>query len=199
MGNHRTRLLPLLPLLALLGCDPQHDQYRRAMQRSLHGDHATAARMLIALAENGHAPSQFRLGLLYQLGLGVARHPCQAAYWFDKAARQEDVGGQYALAEAYRQGEGVPVSPELAVQWFHRLAERGYAPAQYQIALAYAEGQGVARDYREAVAWLERAATGGHTEAAHRLARAYRDGAWGLSPDPQQAEAWEQKTQPARF
>ncbi|MFZ1828024.1 MAG: tetratricopeptide repeat protein, partial [Candidatus Competibacteraceae bacterium] len=136
----------VLLLLSLLGCDPQQDQYRQAMQRLWRGDQATGARMLKALAENGHAPSQFRLGLLYRLGQGVPRQPHQAVYWFDKAARQDDVGGQYWLAEAYRRGEGAPAAPELAFQAFHRLAERGYAPAQHQIALAYAEGRGVARN-----------------------------------------------------
>ncbi len=47
-------LLALLALLALFGCDPQHDQYRQAMLRILHGDPATGARMLTALADNGY-------------------------------------------------------------------------------------------------------------------------------------------------
>ncbi len=198
MPNRPVQLL-LLALLALFGCDPQHDQYRQAMLRILHGDPATGARMLTALADNGYAPAQFRLGLLYRLGLGVTRHPYRAAYWFDKAARQNDVGGQYGLAQAYQRGDGVPKSPELAFQWFYRLAERGYAPAQYQVALAYAEGQGVNRDDLAAVQWLKRAATGAHLDAARRLAHAYRNGELGLLLDQQQAQKWEDKTQPRRF
>lgn len=191
---------PLLLLgVLLLGCDPRQNQHRIAMRHLYQGDYRAAALMLFSLAENGHAPSQFRLGSLHRLGLGVPRDPALAVYWFDKAARQEDVGGQYWLAECYRRGEGVPVSPELAFQWFHRLAERGYAPARYQVALAYANGSGVARDEREAVDWLQRASAGGHADAARRLAQAYRNGELGLPRDPKQAADWERKTQPVRF
>jgi len=132
MMVHLPRSLALLGVLLLLGCDPQQSQYRVAMQQLFHRDYRAGALTLASLAENGHAPSQFRLGMLYRLGLGVPRNPQRAVYWFDKAARQDDVGGQYWLAESFRRGEGVPVSHELAFEWFHRLAERGYAPAQYQ-------------------------------------------------------------------
>jgi len=199
MMVHLPRSLALLGVLLLLGCDPQQSQYRVAMQQLFHHDYRAAALTLGALAENGHAPAQFRLGMLYRLGLGVPRNPRRAVYWFDKAARQDDVGGQYWLAESFRRGAGVPVSPELAFEWFHRLAERGYAPAQYQVALAYADGRGIARDESAAAHWLRRASAGGYPDAARRLARAYRHGELGLSPDPQQAAEWERKTQPARF
>ena len=199
IGHRFARRLWLLGALLLAGCDAQQTQYRIAMRQGLQGDYRATALKLTSLAENGHAPAQFQLGALYRLGLGVPRHPRLATYWFDKAARQDDVGGQYWLAESYRRGEGVPATPELAFYWFRRLAERGYAPAQYQIALAYAEGRGVARDDREAVTWLQRAVAGGHPEAARRLAQAYRNGELGLPRDPQQAAAWVRKTQPARF
>ena len=191
--------LILLAALLLAGCDPQQVQHRMAMQQLLYRDYRAAALTLTALAENGHAPSQFRLGMLYRLGLGVPHNSRLAVYWFEKAARQDDVGGQYWLAESFRRGEGVPVSPELAFEWFQRLAERGYSPAQYQVALAYADSRGVACDEPAAVAWLQRASAGGYTDAARRLARAYRNGELGLPHDPEQAAKWEQKTQPARF
>lgn len=193
------RSLRLLGLLVLLGCDPQQDQYRNATQRLFQGDHRTAALMLSSLAKNGHAPSQFRLGSLYRLGLGVPRSPRLAVYWFEKAARQDNVGGQYWLAESFRRGEGVPATPELAFEWFHRLAEQGYAPAQYQVALAYAEGYGVARDESAAITWLQRASAGGYVDAARRLAQAYRNSELGLPRDPEQAAAWERRIQPPRF
>ena len=155
--------------------------------------------LLKALAENGYAPAQFRLGLLYQLGVGVPHDQRRAVYWFDKAARQDEVGAQYGLAEAYRRGEGVPVTPELAFEWFHRLAKRGYAPAQYQVALAYAEWLGVAREDSAAVLWLQRAGAGGHLDAARRLAQVYRNGEFGVPRDPAQAAAWERKIQPSQF
>lgn len=189
----------MLAMLVLPGCHAREGEYRYAMKLVLSGQSASGARMLSGLALTGHAPSQYRLGLLYQLGKGVPRDLNRAAYWFEQAARRNDVGGQYGLAEAYLRGAGVPASPERAFEWFHRLAERGYAPAQYQVARAYAEGRGIMRDDHLAVVWLERAAQGGHSEAARRLALAYRNGLLGLSRDPGQADAWEQTNQPPRF
>ena len=200
MKGCRPRWWGLLALLLVLaGCDTQHSQYRYAMSLLMTGNAATGARMLATLARTGHGPAQLRLGLLFQQGLGVPRSPRQAAQWFEQAALQGEVGGQYLLAQAYQRGDGVPASPEKALEWFRRLAERGYAPAQYQVALAYAAGQGVARDEAQALGWFERAAMGGYHDAAKRLAQAYRQGELGLAKDPQQAEFWDQKTQPPRF
>lgn len=189
----------LCGVLLLAGCDQQQAQYRSAMQNLFQGDSRSGIAMLAALAENGHAPSQFRLGFIYRTGLGMPRNLQLAGYWFEKAARQHDVGGQYWLAESYRRGEGLPVSPELAFEWFQCLAERGYAPAEYQVGLAYAEGRGVGHDDAAAVDWLQRAASGGYPAAARRLAQAYRNGELNLPRDPQKATDWERKTQPTRF
>ncbi|MBK8509465.1 MAG: sel1 repeat family protein [Candidatus Competibacteraceae bacterium] len=176
------RALLLGSLLLLGGCDEQQGQYRLAMKHLFQRDYPAGAALLATLSDNGHAPAQFRLGFLYRLGFGVPRNPRLAIYWFEKAARQGEVGGQYWLAESYRRGEGVPASPELAFQWFQRLAERGYAPAQYQVALAYADGLGIAKNESSAVGWLRKAVAGGHADAARRLARAYRHGELGLRP-----------------
>ena len=114
----------LLLSLLLIGCDrdPRQNQYRNAMQQLVRGDYRTAALTLNALAQQGYAPAQFRLGSLYRHGLGVPRNERHAVYWFEKAAQQEDIGGQYRLAESYQRGEGIPVTPELA---FHQnLRER---------------------------------------------------------------------------
>ena len=199
MTARLSRSVLLLGVLLLLGCDAQQNQYRHALGQLFQRDYRAGAMTLAVLAENGYAPAQFRLGVLYQRGLGVPRNPRAAVYWFEKAARQDEIGGQYWLAEAYRQGNGAPQEPTLAFFWFKRLAERGYAPAQYQVALAYAEGRGTSRDAQAAVTWLQRASAGGYLDATRRLAQAYRNGELDLPRDPQQAAEWERKTQPARF
>jgi len=192
-------LFPLLALVAILGCDAQNNDFRYAMKLIHAGDVASGARVLMTLATTGHAPSQFRLGLLYQQGLGVGREPSKAVHWFEQAASQGEVGAQYKLAEAYLRGDGVHISPEKGFQWLLRLAELGFAPAQFQVAKAYAKGEGVAKDNQLSFVWLERAAIGGDQEAAQRLALAYSRGDLGLPQDLHQAEAWEQKAKPPQF
>lgn len=196
------RWLPLvlaLALPALVGCNPEHSQFRYAMNLIFSGQVAAGARMLKVLAETGHAPSQLRLALLYHLGQGVPRDYRKAAHWYAQAAQQGEVGGQYGLAVSYLRGSIGPPDPQRAFAEFLKLAERGYAPAAHYVGMAYAEGQGVTRDEREAVAWLERAAEGGYIEAAKRLAKAYRAGELGLAVDARAAEKWEQKAEPPRF
>lgn len=196
------RWLPLvlaLALPALVGCSPEHSQFRYAMHLILAGQAAAGARMLRVLAETGHAPSQLRLALLYHLGQGVPRDYRQAAHWYAQAAQQGEVGGHYGLAVSYLRGSIGPPDPHRAFAEFLKLAQRGYAPAAYYVGMGYAEGQGVTRDEREAVAWLERAAMGGHSEAATRLATAYRAGELGLPVDARAAAQWEQKAEPPRF
>lgn len=200
-SEHSGRSLLFVGVLIVLiaGCNPQQTQYRSALQQLFQNHPIEAAALLTSLAENGHTPAQFRLGLLYRLGLGVAANPRLAVYWLEKAARQHEVGAQYYLADAYGRGIGIPRSPELAFQGFRTLAKRGYAPAQYRLARAYEAGEGIARDEKAAVHWLEGAATGGHLGAARRLAQAYRNGELGLPQDLKAAQDWERKTQAARF
>ena len=86
MNNLCSTLLLLILSLGIYGCDTQNESYRNAMRQLFYGDSATAATTLIILAKNGYAPAQSKLGLLYQLGLGVPRNPRLAVYWFHKAA-----------------------------------------------------------------------------------------------------------------
>ena len=51
------------------------------------------------LAESGHAPAQFNLGLMYALGQGgLSEDKTEAVKWYRKAARQSEVKAQFNLA-----------------------------------------------------------------------------------------------------
>ncbi len=49
------------------------------------GDYDAALRLLRPLAERGHADAQFRLGTMFDNGLGVPVDPTQAEYWYNQA------------------------------------------------------------------------------------------------------------------
>lgn len=189
------RALPaLLAVLVLSGCvDPQQTQYNAAMRQLSEGKLAAAVKGVSALAQNGHAASQFRLGVLRLHGIGVPPDPARAAYWFDKAARQDYLPGRYSLARVYLTGVGVAKNPQLALQQLLPLAEREYAPAQLQLGLMYDAGIGTERDLKAAEHWVRRAAENQHPQAVKAMAEAYQRGLLGLDKDPQLARQWRDK------
>ena len=52
------------------------------------GDYATAAKLLRPLADEGNAQAQYKLGILYDDGLGVAQDVAEALKWYRLAADQ---------------------------------------------------------------------------------------------------------------
>ena len=68
------------------------------------GRSADAAAHYRKAAEQGHAPSQFSLGVLHALGAGVPRDIDQALIWYGKAAETSGADAQYTLAERLAQG-----------------------------------------------------------------------------------------------
>ena len=52
-------------------------------------------------AEKGVADAQYKLGLCYSEGLGVAKDPVQAILWWRKAAEQGDAMAQFKIGNSY--------------------------------------------------------------------------------------------------
>ncbi len=58
-------------------------------------------------AEQGDAPAQYKLGVIYAHGHGVIQDYAEALKWYRLAAEQGNNFAQYNLAGAYYKGEGV--------------------------------------------------------------------------------------------
>lgn len=84
---------------------------------------------LQTLAEQGCAPAQANLGILYYKGQGVERSPVQAAEWYRRAAQNGSATGQFNLAQLYAQGQGVPLDWTQATTWMDAAAKQGHGPA----------------------------------------------------------------------
>ena len=82
------------------------------------------------VAEQGDAQAQFRLGVCYAKGDGVAEDLREAVKWFRKAAEQGDAKGQFNLGNCYANGDGVAEDQREAVKWYRKAAEQGDALAQ---------------------------------------------------------------------
>lgn len=56
-------------------------------------------------AEQGYADAQFRLGLMYAEGRGVAKDDAEAVRWYQLAAAQGHAGAQFNLRGRQRYRE----------------------------------------------------------------------------------------------
>jgi TPR repeat protein len=128
-------------------------------------DEATAKEVRKA-AEEGDASAQYRLGLLYEGGVGVPQNYKKAKEWFEKAAKQGHVGAQADLGTLYLQGAGAPQSAQMAVFWFSQAAEQGDVLVFAKLGRMYAEGRGVRQDSIQAHMWYNLAAAQGEEKAA---------------------------------
>ncbi len=114
---------------------------------------------LRALAEQGDAKAQRRLGFMCQFGRGVPEDDTEAVRWYRLAADQGDVTAQSILGNMYFNGEGVPEDDAEAVRWYRLAAEQGVASAQFNLGVMYTNGGGVPQDFVEAHMWANLAAS----------------------------------------
>jgi TPR repeat protein len=160
-----TICLTLAVLLGRLGCSGGAD-FDKGLAAAKSGDFATALREWRPLAEDGHAKSQYNLGVLYDNGDGVPQDYKTALQWYTLAAEQGDASAQHSLGSMYRYGEGVLQDYKTALKWYTLAAEQGHAHAQHNLGYRYYEGQGVIQDDVYAHMWFNIAAASGDKEAS---------------------------------
>ena len=160
-----TTCLSLAVLLGSFGCSGGAD-FDKGLAAAKSGDFATALREWRPLAEDGHAKSQYNLGVLYDNGDGVPQDYKTALQWYTLAAEQGDASAQHSLGSMYRYGEGVLQDYKTALKWYTLAAEQGHAHAQHNLGYRYYEGQGVIQDDVYAHMWFNIAAASGDKEAS---------------------------------
>lgn len=144
-----------------------------------------AYNILMALAEEGYAPAEHRIGDFYKHGIPpVKEDHYQALYWYERAAEQGLAWAQTDLGDLYSVGQRVSADPDKAVSWWREAANRGHAPAALRMGLSFLHGRGVRPNLELAVYWLEIAADSGDPKARQVLSslRAKtEEGATGMS------------------
>jgi alpha/beta superfamily hydrolase/outer membrane lipoprotein-sorting protein len=153
------------------------------------GDFAVAAQWWRKPAEQGYAPAQHNLGVLYLRGQGVPQDDAIAAQWFRQAAEQGYAPAQTNLGGLYDQGRGMAQDYSAAMHWYHKAAEQGYAGAQNNMGDMYEQGRGVAQDYAAAARWYRLAAEQGLAVAQLSIGGLYEQGR-GVAQDAVQALMW---------
>ena len=81
-------------------------------------------------AERGDATAQYKLGLVYDVGVGAEQDLDKAAVWYHRAADQGHAAAQFNLGLMYANGRGVPQDFVQAHMWLNLAAAASQAAAR---------------------------------------------------------------------
>jgi len=156
-------MLKIIILLCSLFSAPalaqQSPELLQAIEAFNRQDYVQALSRFEALAHDGNAEAQYRLGVIYERGEGAPPDHQLAASWYRKAADQGHARAQSALGGLYEFGRGVPRDFRQSVQWYRKAAEQGLSVGLYNLGVMYREGQGVLQDFIEAHKWFNLASS----------------------------------------
>ncbi len=117
-------------------------------------------------AEAGDPEAQFRLAMLYDLGIGIPKNFTESGKWYLKAATAGVAEAQFQLGvRYYEHGKKAKENYVTSFSWFYKAANQGMAEAQYNIALMYQLGRGVPTNRMEAYKWYLIAAAQAYPKA----------------------------------
>ncbi|MBE6188479.1 MAG: PEGA domain-containing protein [Rikenellaceae bacterium] len=151
-------------------------------------DYASAVEYYRKAAEQGNAAAQNRLGICYNIGLGVGKDSNEAIKWYRKAAEQGNAVAQNNMGNYYNERQNYTE----AARWYRKAAEQGQIAAQDSLAELYYNGRGVAKDYAEAVKWFRKAAEQGAVGSQYQLGNCYYFG-YGVTQSYAEAVKWYRK------
>ncbi|PKG82740.1 sel1 repeat family protein [Colwellia sp. 75C3] len=128
------------------------------------------------LVNEGYAPAQYQMALVYQHGYGVSKDGMKALELFKLAADQHYPDAQFELALIYSEGKLVKTDLKKAFELTHKAANKDLASAQFNLAVMYANGTGVKQDDFKASRWYKTAANLNYALAQYNLALLYSEG-----------------------
>jgi len=138
--------------------------FSEAMAAYRVADYQTAYREFLPLAEKGMAAAQYKLGLMYENGRGVAKDLDQAEKWYGLAADQGYSSAQYNLGFVHYSQNDIAGTTE----WWSRAAQGGDEQAMFSLGFIFAEGDRAPHDPVQAHMWYDLAAAHGSADAAYK-------------------------------
>jgi TPR repeat protein len=108
-------------------------------------------------AEQGFAPAQSKLGLLYETGKGTLKDYKKAIKWYRKSAAQGNITAQNNMGLMYEMGYGVLQNYQVSASWYKKAADAGSATAQMNLGIFYCDGLGVEKNLSKSKALLSKA------------------------------------------
>lgn len=138
--QHLLRVVGALLMSAIVAfvSVPVSADYQKGAQFYGKKEYQNAYGELLPAAEAGHAPAQFMIAVMYDMGYYVEKDGKAAAQWYRKAAEQGHPDAQLRLASMLYAGIDVPLDREMAYQWATLAADRLHGPKQ-EGAVAFAK------------------------------------------------------------
>lgn len=131
-------------------------------------DPKLALRLFERAAVAGLGPAQFRLGNMFEKGIGTSRDPSLAKVWYGRAAERGNAKAMHNLAVLYAEGAGGKPDYATATDWFRRAAEHGVRDSQYNLAILLGRGLGAPADLGQSYRWFAIAAAQGDEDAGRK-------------------------------
>lgn len=152
-------------------------------------DYERVAEILSGLAEQGVPLAQYRLGLMYRVGQGVAVDEDTAVLWLSRAVGRDYAPARAPLAEIYLARAEQAATLAAGVPWYEQAADLGQVDAQAVMGSYYLTGTAVGQDTARGIALLTAAAEAGDVRAQSNLGYAYTSGT-GVVADDAAAFRW---------
>ena len=115
-------------------------EFDKAITALEAGSYETALSIFQKLAKAGNANARFKIGIMYERGLGVKKDDADAYKWYLQAAKQGHAEAQLGVGLMYKRGRGVSKDDAEALKWLRRSAEQGHANAQATLGFMYETG-----------------------------------------------------------
>jgi len=146
------------------------DEAYGAFQR---GYYLTAMDLALPRAQLGDAAAQTLVAEILSQGLGVARKPKEAAFWYGQAAKSGDPTAMFKYALMLMEGRDVPRDKKASEEMMNRAADLGNSSAQFnygQLLVADMPGE---RGLKAALPYYEKSAEQGIADAQYALSQIY--------------------------
>jgi TPR repeat protein len=121
-------------------------------------------------ANAGDGQAALYIGLMNDLGRGVAPDAEMARSWYERAAGLGNAVAMFNVGVLFDAGTGVERDRPLAADWYRKAAAKGMPRAAYALGLMHQAGDGVAADQNLARQYFRQALAGGVTAARSHLA-----------------------------
>ncbi|KAI8885312.1 HCP-like protein, partial [Backusella circina FSU 941] len=108
-------------------------------------------------AKSSHREAMYRLGLLYEKGLGIFQDYQKANQLYYQASQLENGDALCQLANAYHHGKGVKVDPIKSIEYYTLAAEFGNPKYQCELRRLYEKGELVHKNLLKALKWYTKA------------------------------------------
>ena len=146
--------------------------YEKGLKMVREAKYQAAMAEFLPLAQAGHAPSQFSVGLMYHLGRGVPKSLKTAYEWYKKAVLQEHVPSLNNVGMMYLNGEFVARNRDVAFELFKK-ASAQHAQAKDNVAQCYENAWGTERDIQKAIEFYTLSGESGYIAGFHHLGQLY--------------------------